>query len=109
MNEIIARAQEDLLREATRASGGNIHAASIDNAGGSVEIPAINLPNGKVLRFEVRFGNAAISEKMPTPPTTGIVQVNLDDQNTRVVERYADIAAATEAAKEPFRSRHSRR
>lgn len=63
----------------------------------------VTLANGKVLRFEIRFGDAAISGKMSKPPPTGIVQVNLDDQNTRIVERYADVAAATAAAQELYR------
>ena len=43
-----------------------------------------------------------LSGKMPKPPHTGIVQVNVDDQNTRIVERYVDIAAATAAAQELY-------
>lgn len=99
VNETIARAQADLLSVAATSSGGDLGAL---DAGGSVSIPDVTLPNGKVLRFEVRFGNAAISGKMPKPPHTGIVQVNVDDQNTRIVERYVDIAAATAAAQELY-------
>ena len=73
------------------------------DAGGAVAIPTVTLANGKVLRFEIRFGNAAISGRMLQPPPTGIVQVNLDDQNTRIVERYADVAAATAATQDLYR------
>ena len=83
------------MSAAATASGGDFGAF---DAGGSVTIPNVTLHNGKVLRFEVRFGNAAISAKMPQPPSTGIVQVNLDDQNTRIVERYVDIDEAAAAA-----------
>ena len=108
INEIIAQAQLDVLSAAATSSGG--HLAALD-AGGSVSIPDITLDDGRVLRFEVRFGNAAVSEKMHKPPHTGIVQVNLDDQNTRIVERYVDIAAATAAAQDQYRgiSRSSKR
>ena len=103
VNEIIARAQEEILSAAATHTGshGSQHAPS--NAGGAVAIPMVTLANGKVLRFEIRFGDAAISGKMSKPPPTGIVQVNLDDQNTRIVERYADVAAATAAAQELYR------
>ena len=37
--------------------------------------------------FEMRFGAAAVSSKMPTPPATGIIQVNLVTNNTRIVKR----------------------
>lgn len=37
--------------------------------------------------FEIRFGAAAVSAKMPTPPATGIIQVNVRSENTRVVRR----------------------
>lgn len=43
------------------------------------------LPDGQVLRFEVRFGAAAISERMAQPPPSGIVQVNLENEYTREV------------------------
>ena len=37
--------------------------------------------------FEVRFGIHATSRKMPRPPDTGVIQVNLASENTRVVRR----------------------
>ena len=42
--------------------------------------------SGMVLQFEVRFGQNAVSRKMPAPPPSGMVQVNLANDNTRVVE-----------------------
>ena len=37
--------------------------------------------------YEVRFGANAVSSKMTKPVHTGICQVNLENENTRVVER----------------------
>lgn len=37
--------------------------------------------------FEIRFGDAAVSSKMTSPPPTRIIQVNLVTDNTRVVKR----------------------
>ena len=39
--------------------------------------------------FEVRFGDNAVSERVPTPPSTRMIQVNLDSGATRVVRRIA--------------------
>ena len=51
-----------------------------------VRLPDVQKP-GRVLRFELRCGNAAISRKMPRGSPTGMIQVNfLDDENTRVVD-----------------------
>jgi hypothetical protein len=53
-----------------------------------VRIKDVSLGNGAVLRFEVRFGAAASTQRMPDGATrTGIVQVNIDSGNTRVVEK----------------------
>ena len=60
----------------------------------SVRISDVRLPIGQVLHFEVRFGANAISRKMPTPPASGMVQVNLQNENTRVVEPYYQAKAA---------------
>ena len=54
----------------------------------------VTLPNGRVLRFEVRFGANAVSAKFPTQSHTGILQVNLDDNNSRVVVPLDDAAAS---------------
>ena len=53
----------------------------------AVRIADVTLPNGRVLEFEVRFGDNAVSERMPQPSRTGICQVNLGNQNTRIVEQ----------------------
>eukprot|EP01043_Picozoa_sp_COSAG02_P030660 COSAG02_NODE_1970_length_10224_cov_104.344691_6_plen_345_part_00 len=52
----------------------------------SVAVAPVNIGEW-VLNFEVRFGNNARSTKMPRPSPTGMCQVNLANQNTRVVER----------------------
>ena len=53
--------------------------------------------------FEVRFGANAVSQRMPAPPPTGMIQVNLASENTRVVRRD------DRAAKRPHRSHPCRR
>ena len=52
-----------------------------------VRVADVALPDGRVLQFEVRFGAHAVSQKMPSPSPTGLCQVNLGNQNTRIVER----------------------
>ena len=52
-----------------------------------MRIADVTLPNGRVLQFEIRFGVNAVSKRMPRPSRTGICQVNLGSQNTRIVER----------------------
>ena len=49
----------------------------------SVRISDVTLPNGTVLQFEVRF--KAPFGKLVRPPASGMAQVNLRNQNTRVV------------------------
>ena len=51
----------------------------------SVRISDVTLPNGTVLQFEVRFGDKAVSPRMPEPPPSRMIQVNLASHNTRVV------------------------
>ena len=60
-----------------------------------MRIADVTLPNGRVLEFEVRFGDNAVSERMPQPSRTGICQVNLGNQNTRIVEREDSPAGST--------------
>ena len=43
----------------------------------------------KYRTFEIRFGAKAVSRRLKSPPTSGIIQVNVADENTRVVERRA--------------------
>ena len=50
-----------------------------------VKINPVQLPNGHVLNFEVRFGAAAKSAKVPKAHACGMVQVNLASENTRQV------------------------
>ena len=52
----------------------------------------VTLPDGttQVMQFEVRFGENATSPRMPTPPPSGIIQVNLATNNTRVVDKVVD-------------------
>jgi hypothetical protein len=61
----------------------------------------VRLPNGRVLRFEVRFGSGLLSSKMSMPSPTGIVQVNIDNQNTRVVHQEPDLPSAAPAREQP--------
>ena len=60
----------------------------------SVRLPSMagNPPGHR--DFEVRFGDAAFSARMPTPPETRIIQVNVENGNTRVVRREPDRRAA---------------
>ena len=43
----------------------------------------------KYRTFEIRFGAKAVSRRLKSPPSSGIIQVNVADENTRVVERRA--------------------
>ena len=51
----------------------------------NVRLPDVTLADGTRLAFEVRFGSAAVSKHMPTPPDSRIIQVNLNSGMTRVV------------------------
>ena len=51
----------------------------------SVRIADVTLQNGTVLEFEVRIGSHAVSERMPAPPPSRLIQVNLASGATRVV------------------------
>jgi hypothetical protein len=64
----------------------------------SVRIADVRLPNGTVVQFEVRFGQNAVSRKMPAPPDSGMIQVNLANENTRVVEMMKEETPAKKAA-----------
>ena len=63
----------------------------------SVRVSDVLLPNGQILQFEVRFDSNATSKRWHTPPPSGMIQVNLRDHNTRVVE-YRLEAALTDGA-----------
>eukprot|EP01046_Picozoa_sp_COSAG06_P009887 COSAG06_NODE_527_length_14654_cov_6.880179_6_plen_73_part_00 len=45
--------------------------------------------SGEVLRFEVRFGANAVSSRFATAPPSRMIQVNLANDNTRVVVEQA--------------------
>lgn len=38
--------------------------------------------------FQLRWGTAATSDRMPTAPATGMVQVNVRTENTRIAQRH---------------------
>ena len=57
----------------------------------SVRISDVRLASGATLRFEIRFGAAARSAKMNEPSRTGICQVNLDNENARIVEDHSPV------------------
>jgi hypothetical protein len=67
----------------------------------AVPVSPVNLPNGAVLRFDVRFGANARSAKMPSLSYTGICQVNLANENTRIVERVDKPAPTPAPAPKP--------
>ena len=53
-----------------------------------MQLPDVQRPvekGGGVWRFEVRFGEKAVSRRLRVPPISGMVQVNLDDDFTRTV------------------------
>ena len=52
----------------------------------SVRVSDVTLPSGVVTQFEVRFGAHAVSRKRSTPPATGMIQVNVANDNTRTVQ-----------------------
>jgi len=63
-----------------------------------VRINDVQLPTTGTLCFEVRFGAHAKSRHMPGGSPTGICQVNIDNENTRVVEERGGAAAVGAAA-----------
>ena len=66
----------------------------------SVRISDVHLSSGATLRFEVRFGAATRTERMPAGSATGISQVNLDTGNTRIVEAFGGTEPEPEPAPE---------
>ena len=59
-------------------------------AGGTITLPGVRLGTGtgKVF-FEVRWGPQAVSAKQPSPPPEGMIQVNPNNENTRVVRKLS--------------------
>lgn len=51
----------------------------------SVRLEDVHLADGTCMKFEVRFGAQAVSRKLRTSPSSGMIQVNLENENTRVV------------------------
>ena len=78
-NECLYSAADNALIAAARARGD-----------AAVRVSDVTRPNGRVLRFEVRFGANAGSPKTASTwlngSPTGIAQVNIDDNNTRMVQ-----------------------
>ena len=66
----------------------------------SARLADVRLPSGKTLRFEVRIGEHAVSKQIPQPPRSGLIQVNLDSGDTRVVvaQLVEKVDAGDEAA-----------
>merc|ERR1719399_476135 len=63
-------------------------AMKASNGSGKVALPGIP--------FEVRWGDEAVSAKLPHPPPEGIIQVNVRSQNTRVVRRDGATSAPSQ-------------
>ncbi len=61
-----------------------------------MRVSDVLLPNGQILQFEVRFDKNATSKRWRTPPPSGMIQVNLRDHNTRVVEYRLEAALTDE-------------
>ena len=58
---------------------------------------AVRLPPKPFGTFEIRFGAGATSSRMTTPPKSGILQVNLANQNSREVRKWDPVLAAQRA------------
>ena len=88
-------------REPFSADDNALIFAAQNRGDSAVRISDVSLPNGRLLKFEVRF--AAPWGKLRSPPESGMCQVNLDNQNTRAVERdeSAPAAIATSGPKPP--------
>eukprot|EP00928_Gymnodinium_smaydae_P049335 TRINITY_DN33100_c0_g1_i1.p1 TRINITY_DN33100_c0_g1~~TRINITY_DN33100_c0_g1_i1.p1 ORF type:complete len:1131 (+),score=167.08 TRINITY_DN33100_c0_g1_i1:131-3394(+) len=96
------------------SSDGQVHLYSAEDNERIVEAmlsgaPSVQLApvvlHGKIARFEVRFGADAVSARMACPPSTGIIQVNLETQQTRVVRRLgADVDGLNQAEQNSSRA-----
>ena len=76
--------ENDKIERAYRANGCRVHLTMPLNPVGFRE-------------FEIRFGDSARSKKMPRPPSTKIIQVNVASGATRVVRRLGPIDQPTMA------------
>ena len=72
------RGEHDFFEEADNAQIAQAHASGV---------ATLKLPPKPYGTFEIRFGAAATSQKMRSAPSSGIIQVNLRNQNTRIVEK----------------------
>ena len=54
-----------------------------------MRISDVQVADGTIMQFEVRFGANATSRVMPTAPRSGMIQVNLATGNTRVVQHHS--------------------
>ena len=67
-------------------------------------------PNGRIAlgkSQEIRFGNAATSDQMPIPPTTGLVQVDDRTGSTQIVRRRPRSSSPPRAAASSGATEHS--
>ena len=76
--------ENEIIERAYRANGCRVHLTMPLNPVGFRE-------------FEIRFGDSARSKKMPRPPSTKIIQVNVASGATRVVRRLGPIDQPTMA------------
>ena len=76
--------ENEIIERAYRANGCRVHLTMPLNPVGFRE-------------FEIRFGDSARSKKMPRPPSTKIIQVNVASGATRVVRRVGPIDQPTMA------------
>ena len=84
----------DRSRENFSAEDNALIAAAAERGELSVRLNDVRLSDSTILRFEVRFGTYARSRRMPHGSPTGMCQVNLDNDNTRVVEEVSPAPAA---------------
>ena len=80
--------ENEKIERAYRANGCRVHLTMPLNPAGFRE-------------FEVRFGDSARSKKMPRPPSTKIIQVNVASGATRVVRRIVPMNQPTMAPTAP--------
>ena len=66
-----------------------------------VMVSDVRLPSGAFLQFAVRFGQNAVSSRMPRPSQTGMCQVNIHNDNTRLVEELQQTPAPAPPAYAP--------
>ena len=77
--------ENEKIERAYRANGCRVHLTMPLNPVGFRE-------------FEIRFGDSARSKKMPRPPSTKIIQVNVASGATRIVRRIASPRGSNSAA-----------